>query len=222
MLVQLFWGLVVLSTNQITQKNHIMRTSIKSIAITGLLTLAVSFSNVYANGGSAPKSVSALQVDITSIKKIIVSGNVSVNIVQAPKSKVLYQNENSAVVSVKKVNNSLIINGNNTSNTAEITVFVDDIYRIDASGNAMVNTKGSLELKNLQVFVKDNAKVEVNAKTESLYTVIHDNGELKLQGHTDTHLLTMDKLSKVTLANFSATKTEKNNSELIAFASIKD
>ena len=199
-----------------------MRTSIKSIAATGLLTLAISFSNVYANGGSAPKLISSYQVDITSIKKIIVSGNVYVNIVQAPKSKVLYQNENGADVSVKKVNNSLIINGNNASSTSEITVYVDDIYRIDASGNAMVSTKGLLELKNLQVFVKDNAKVEVNAKTESLYTVIHGNGELKLQGHTETHLLTMDKLSKITLANFSATKTDKNNSELIAFASIKD
>jgi hypothetical protein len=222
MLVQLFCGLVVLSTNQITQKNYIMRTSIKSIAVTGLLTLAISVSSVYATTASAPKSMSALQVDISSIKKIIVSGNVYVNIVQAPKSRILYQNENSAEVSVKKVNNSLIINGTNASSTGEITVYVDDIYRIDASGNAMVSTKGALELKNLQVFVKDNAKVEVNAKTESLYTVIHDNGELKLQGHTDTHLLTMDKLSKITLANFSATKTEKNNSELLAFATIKD
>jgi len=199
-----------------------MRTSIKSIVATGLLTLAISISSVYAINAPAPKSISSYGVDISSIKKIIVSGNVYVNIVQVPKSKVLYENENNVNVVVKKVNNSLIIDGDNMSETGEITVYVSDIYRIDVSGSAIVSTKGELSLKNLQIFVKENARVDVNAKTESLYTIIKDTAELKLQGHTDIHILTMDKLSKITLANFSATKTDKNNSESIAFASVKN
>lgn len=194
-----------------------MKTSIKTLFATGLIALAISTSTVYANG-SSPKVISAADVEIASIQKIIVTGNVYVNIVQAPKSKVLYQNENNAEVIVKKTNNSITIDGTNSTSTAEITVYVDNIYRIDASGNAMVQTKGAFNVKNLQVFVKDHAKVEVNAKTESLYTVIKDSSELKLQGHSDSHVLTMDKLSKITLENFSATKTEKNNSDATALA----
>jgi len=194
-----------------------MKTSIQTIFATGLIALAMSTSTVYANG-SSPKTVSASTVDIASIQKIIVTGNVYVNIVQAPKSKVLYENENNVGVIVKKTANSLTIDGTNSTKTAEITVYVDNIYRIDASGDAMVQTKGAFSVKNLQVFIKDHAKVEVNAQTESLYTVIKDSAELKLQGHADSHVITMDKLSKITLENFSATKTEKNNSETTSFA----
>lgn len=197
-----------------------MKTSIKMLFATGLIALAISNSTVYATAPS-PKVISVSAVEIASIKKIIVTGNVDVTIVQAPKSKVLFQNENNAKVSVKKNNNSLIIDGSNSNTTAEITIYVDDIYRIDASGNAIVQTKGDFSLKNLQVFVKDRAKVEVNAKTENLYTVIKDTAELKLHGHTDSHLLTMDKLSKITLENFSAIKTEKNNDDTTAFATIR-
>jgi hypothetical protein len=199
-----------------------MKTSIKSIVATSLMTLAISISSAYATTVPAPKLMSTYSVDLASIKKIVVSGNVYVNIVQASKSKVLYENENNVDVVVKKINNSLVIKGNDASKTAEITVYVDDIYRIDASGDAMVSTKGSLSLKNLQVFVKDNAKVDIDVKTESLYTVIKDSAELKLQGHTESHVLTMDKLSKLTLANFNATKTEKSNSQVMEFAAVKN
>jgi len=211
--VQLFFDLIVLSTNHTKQSNQIMKTSIKSLFATSLIAIAISTSTVYANA-SAPKMISANAVDITSIQKIIVTGNVYVNIVQAPKSKFLYENENNADVVVKKTNNSIIIDGSNAIRTAEITIYVNNIYRIDASGNAMVQTKGPFNLKNLQVFAKDNAIVEVNAQTESLYTVIKDSAELKLQGHSDSHVLTMDKLSKLTLMNFTANKTEKNNSDM--------
>lgn len=200
-----------------------MKTSIKTLFATGLIALAISTSTVYANAnGPAPKMISAGAVDIASIQKIIVTGNVYVNIVQAPKSKVLYENENNADVIVKKTLNSIVINGNNTNKTAEITVYVDNIYRIDASGNAMVQTKGAFNLKNLQVFVKDRAVVEVNAQTESLYTVVKDRAELKLKGHSDSHVLTMDKLSKITLENFTAYKTEKINSEAIVYSVAKN
>ncbi|RYG17294.1 MAG: hypothetical protein EOO07_11430 [Chitinophagaceae bacterium] len=196
-----------------------MKTSIKILCATGVIALAISASTVYANV-SATKTLSANAVNIASIQKIIVTGNVNVTIVQAPKSKVLYQNENNTRVSVTKNNNSITIDGGNASTIAEITVYVDNIYRIDASGNAMVQTKGDFTAKNLQVFVKDHAKVEVNAQTENLYTVIKDGAELKLQGHSDSHVLTMDKLSKVTLENFSATKTEKSNTDTTTFAAL--
>ncbi len=217
--MQLFFDLVVISTKHTNKE--IMKTSIKTLFATGLIALAISTSAAYANG-SSPKMIPATAVEIASIQKIIVTGNVYVTIVQAPKSKVLYQNENNAEVIVKKSSNTITIDGTNSTSTAEITIYVDNIYRIDASGSAMVQTKGAFTVKNLQVFIKDQAKVEVNAQTESLLTVIKDSAELKLQGHSDNHVLTMDKLSKLTLENFSATKTEKNNTDTTAYAAIRN
>ncbi len=197
-----------------------MKTSIKTLFATGLIALAISNSTVYADVPS-PKVVSAMAVNPASIQKIIVTGNVNVTLIQAPKSKRVYENQSDVKVVVKKTNTSLTIEGTNATTTAEIIVYVDNIYRIDASGAAMVQTKGDFKVKNLQVFVKDQAKVEVNAQTENLYTVIKDRAELKLQGHANAHVLTMDKLSKITLENFSATKTEKNNSDALAFAAVR-
>ena len=188
-----------------------MKTLIKSLFATGLIALVMLTSVAYAN-----------VADISSIQKIIVTGNVQVTIVQSPKSKILYENENDVNVLVKKTNNSLTIDGSNSINTAEITIYVDNIYRIEASGNAIVQTKGTFNLKDLQIFVKDRAKVDVNAQIESLYTAIKNSAELKLQGHANFHVLTMDKLSKITLENFSAIKTEKNNTDITAYAAIKN
>ena len=196
-----------------------MKTSIKTLFAAALMTLAISTSTVYANG-TASKTLSASAVDISSIQKVIVTGNVNVTIIQAPKSKILYQNESNSRVNVTKNNSSITIDGGDASTAGEITIYVNNIYRIDVSGNAMVQTKGDFNVKNLQVFVKNNAKVEVNAQTESLYTVIKDTAELKLQGHSESHVLTMDKLSKITLEKFSATKTDKNNSDSTTFATL--
>ena len=199
-----------------------MKPSTKTLFTTGLIALAISTSTVYANtNGPSPKMISASAVDVSSIQKVIITGNVYVNIVQAPKSKVLYENENNADVVVRKSNNSIIVDGSNSYKTAEITIYVSNIYRIDVSGNAMVQTKGAFNVKNLQVFVKDQAIVDVNAQTESLFTVIKDRAELKLKGHSDSHILTMDKLSKLTLENFTAYKTDKTNSDAITYASVK-
>ena len=74
----------------------------KSLFATGLFALAVSTLTVYANG-SSPSLVPSNTVDIASIQKIIVTGNVYVTIVQAPNSKILYENENDVNVLVEKL-----------------------------------------------------------------------------------------------------------------------
>lgn len=191
-----------------------MKTSIKSLFATGLIALAFSTSAVYANDALTTKIVSAKSVDITTIQKVYVSGNVEVTLVQAPKSKTLFTKENNADVYVKTVGNALYIDAkNNNTETAKITVYIDDIYRISAAGNAIIETQGVLKLKNLQVFLKDKAVAEINSKTESLYTVVDGEAELKLKGFSNAHAMVMDKLAKVTLEKFDAVKTDVSNSK---------
>lgn len=190
-----------------------MKTSIQSLFATGLIALAFSTSAVYANDALTTKIVNAKSVDITAIQKVYVSGNVDVTLVQAPKSKTLFTKENNADVYVKTVGNALYIDAKNNTETAKITVYIDDIYRISAAGNAIIETQGVLTLKNLQVFLKDKAVAEINSKTESLYTVVDGEAELKLKGFSNAHAMVMDKLAKVTLEKFDAVKTDVSNSK---------
>ena len=172
------------------------------------MTVVVSTSTVYAYTPAAVKTISASAVEVSSIKKVIVTGNVEVTLVQAPKSKTLYKKENDAYVHVKQVGSSLFIDTKNSTENAKITVYVDEIYRVDASGNAVVETKDALKLDYLQIFLKDNAKADINSTTTGLYTSLIGASELRLQGSTGTHVVAMDRLSKITMERFSAIKTE--------------
>ncbi len=194
-----------------------MKTSIKTLVATSLMALAISTSTVYAHTSVNP-TVLASDVKVGSIKKLVISGNVEVTISQAPNSKVLFTNEGSADVSVKKVGNSLYVSAKTYAQGAKITIFVDDIYRIEASGNAVVQTKDVLKLTYLQVFLKDNAKVELNSKTASLYTVIANTSELTLKGATDFYTIQMDRSSKITLDKFVSKKTDMSASDVYVAA----
>lgn len=187
-----------------------MKTSIKNLCTTGLIALTISTSTVYAadsKKATKEKSVAATAVNISSINKINVTGNVEVTLVQNAKSKTLFTNEGDEQVTVKKIGNTLHINSP-SSRAGKVTVYVDDIYRIEASENAYIVTEKALNLKNLQVYLKDNAYLSLNTKTNSLLTKIDGNANLGLTGSTDSYIIEMAKSAKLSLDQFKSAKTE--------------
>lgn len=184
-----------------------MKTSIKTLFATGLIALAISTS-AYASDDVKVNTVSAAAVTPASIKKLIVNGNVEVTLKQNAKSKVLFTNEGSDEVTVKKVGNSLFISSEKDAKDAKITLYVDDIYRIFAAENAVVRTEETLVLKHLQLYLNDAAQVDLNAKTENLYTNIKNNSKLVLNGSTDLYSVDMDKTSRIGVEKFKSQKTE--------------
>jgi hypothetical protein len=193
-----------------------MKTSIKTLIATGFIALAITSSNVYANNNTNETVVAANAVNISSINKLNIGGNEEVTLVQNAKSKILYTNEGNADVAVKKVGNTLFVSAKNTNQTGKVTIYVDDIYRIEASGDALVQTDGMLTLKYLQVFMKDNAKVELNAKTENLFTDIKNASKLVLKGNTDLYTVTMDKSARISLDRFKSKQTEMTTDVYVA------
>ncbi|TKC10756.1 hypothetical protein FA048_11330 [Pedobacter polaris] len=191
-----------------------MKTSIKTLFATGLIALALSTSTVYANNVVSGTTISASAVNIASVKKLVISGNVEVTISQDPRAKVLYTNDGTGNVSVKKVGSSVYIDSKNNAHDAKITIYVDDIYRIEASDNATVFTNSELTLKYLQVFLKDSAKLELNSKTENLYTSIKNTSKLTLKGATDLYKIDMDKSSRIALEKFNSKKTDMTSCDV--------
>ena len=188
-----------------------MKTSIKTLIATSLIALTLSTSNIYANPILKLNAVSASAVNISSVRKLNISGNAEVTIVQNSKSKVLFTNEGTERVVVKKIGDVVYIT---SKSNAKITVYVDEIFRIEAAENAVVTTENPLNLKYLQVFTKDNAYVNINAKTESLYTSIKDQSTLNLKGDTDLYTIEMDKSSRISLQQFKSKKTDMSTSDV--------
>lgn len=208
--MQRFLIVCVLSTKH-KQNLAIMKTSIKTLIATSLIALTFSTSNIYANSDLKPTSVSASAVNISSVRKLNISGNAEVTIVQNSKSKVLFTNEGTERVTVKKIGDVVYVT---SKHNAKITLYVDEIFRIEAAENAVVTNENVLTLKYLQVFTKDNAFVDINAKTGSLYTSIKNESTLSLKGDTDSYTIDMDKTSRITLQQFKSKKTDMTASEV--------
>jgi len=195
-----------------------MKTSIKTIFATGLIALAISSSTVSANEKVGTTTISSNAVNVSTIQRVIISGDVEVTIAQNAKSKVLFTNDGDVEVSVKKVGNSLYVNSKGATKGGKITVYVADIYRLVASGNAVVQTKDALTLKYLQVYLNDHAKLELNSKTEGLYTSIKSDAQLTLKGMTDAYNIEMDKTARITLDRFVSKKTDMSATDVYVAA----
>lgn len=190
-----------------------MKTSIKTLIATSLTAIVLSTA-VFSTTVSAvvnPLSISAVK----TFKKISVSGNVEVTLIQRTATGVAYTDENVGTAKIMQEGDILRITATHGS-TAKIIVYVDDIYRIEASGNAVVKTEGKLISKYLQIFLKGNAHAEINTTTEGLYTVIQDDADLKLSGSTDNHTLVMGNTQKLTIEKFAALKTNISSIEFTA------
>jgi hypothetical protein len=188
-----------------------MKTSIKTLATSVfaaiVLTSSIFATNVVANE-KQPVKISAPK----GITKVVVSGNVEVTLIQNGTEGVTYNDDNTGKVKVMQDGYDLKISSED-KRLAKITVYVKNIYRIQASDDVVVKTEGKLDVKNLQVFLKGNAVAEINSHTESLYTIIEGNSDLKLSGATQNHSLVMGRTQKLNLDRFSAVKTEMNTPE---------
>ncbi|MFD2581451.1 GIN domain-containing protein [Pedobacter vanadiisoli] len=186
-----------------------MKTSIKTLTKSVLaaivLSSAIFSTNVMADE-KKPAKVSAPK----NVSQVIVSGNVEVTLVQRAKEGISYNDDNLGKVKVTQDGYALKISSEDQE-VAKVTVYVNNIYRVKASDHAVVKTQGKLALKYLQIFLNENAVAEINSDTESLYTVIENNADLKLSGATEKHTLVMGRTPKLNLDRFAALTTEMSN-----------
>ena len=183
-----------------------MKTLLKTaltLVFTAIVLSASSFSS------SAALSGRKLEMSFSNpdIKKVIVTGNVKVYLVQSKTEWVNYEESQSDKIIVKQVGNTLTL-GSTTNEPVTMTVYVKDLYRIDASNTSEVRTTGCFKLVNLQVILKDKARARVKANTESLYTVINGSANLELLGTTGNHIRKSHGEATLNTEKFAALKTE--------------
>jgi len=188
-----------------------MKTSIKTLIASSLtavvLSSALFITNVYATEKSPVKISTA-----SGFKRVSVKGNVEILLIQRKTEGITYSDDNTGTAKITQQGNILRISSVD-KNVTKLIVYVNDLFRIEASENTVIKTEDKLVTKYLQVFLKGNARVELNTRTEGLYTVLKDNSELKLSGSTDNHNLVMEKTPKLTIDRFAALKTNISSEE---------
>lgn len=188
-----------------------MKTSIKTL-VSSALTAIVLSSALLATNVSANEKKPVVVSAPSGFKKIILKGNVEVLLIQGQKESISYSEDNNANAKITQEGDVLKISSSDRE-TSKLIVYVNDIYRIEASENASVKTSGKLNSRYLQIFLKGNAHADITSNTEGLYTVIKDNADLKLSGSTDNHTLIMGKTPKLTIDRFAALKTNISSEE---------
>jgi len=147
-----------------------MKTSIKTLIASSLTAIVLStamFTTSVSAADKIKKTVSAP----TSFKRVSVKGNVEIVLVQRSTEGVAYAEDNAGKVSITQEGDILRINSTD-KNYTKLIVYVNNIFRIEASENAVVKTEGKITTKYLQVFLKGNAHADLYTSTEGLYTVI--------------------------------------------------
>lgn len=192
-----------------------MKTLIKSLAqksllLTALATMAITTTSMAFSTTPVEKIY-----EVKDFKKIIVTGNVEVLLVQSNKESISYQDESTGKAEVTLQGNTLKIKSA-SNQISKIILNVKDIYRLDVSGNANVKTENTLNSKFLQIYVSDDAKADVSSRTEGLYTVVKDNADLRLDGNTENHVSTVNSLAKINSKKLMAQSTTFDTTTYVA------
>ncbi|SEA17114.1 GIN domain-containing protein [Pedobacter hartonius] len=148
----------------------------------------------------------------TDFKKIMVCGNTIVYFVQARKDQVTIDEGDPATVSIKQEGHKLTIFSDQKT-PAIVTVYFKNIYRIDASDKVTVRSAGKINLENLQVLLRNDAKARIKTNTQSLYTVVDDGAKLELLGTTVQHISKIEERATLDVKNFTAQIIRQNQQD---------
>ena len=195
-----------------------MKTSINSVLKSSLVAMVV-LASMFSLNASAATVIADRGTSHADIKRVVATGNIKVILVQNANERVQLDDVDLEKVSIKQVGNTLTVSSSD-SNPVTIAVYVKDIYRIDASGKAMVKTAGKFNVKFLQVLLKDDATARVKTSTESIYTVIDGNSKLELLGTTQKHIAKTTGLASIDTDKFAALKTVDESTAAGVSASI--
>jgi hypothetical protein len=182
-----------------------MKTSVKTVfaLFTGIILLA----NTAAVKAAEPVTHITTLSSVKDIRKIVVSGNVQLLLVQDSKESVkVYDKYYSKNALVQQQGSTLRISSY-ADRPLSIVVYVKELNAIEAYNTAKVRTEGCFKLLNLDVRLMDSASADINAKTVSLFSSVKGASALKIAGTSDQHTIEMCDLGNLTMDQFAAGAT---------------
>jgi hypothetical protein len=185
--------------------------TLKTLFATALTAIVLS-TTVFATNAAARGTIIEIRTANPDIKKVVIKGNLKVFIVQSRAEWISLDEGDVNRVSIKQVGNTLTL-GSSEKTPVTVTLYVKDVYRIDASNNSSVKTVGKFDVKYLQVMLRDNATARIKANTESLYTVTSDHANLELLGTTQKHIVKTNGIAIMNTEKFAALVTNHESAD---------
>jgi hypothetical protein len=177
--------------------------------------IAVVLSSSALTSVAADQNIHQLEIATPiAFNKIVVTGNVKVELVQSNRQSVfIFEDYSKDRTSIVQKGDKLFISSNEIT-PVNIVVYMKDLQRIDVSNTASVTTRGKFSASVLQVFLRDEANAYVNAEIGSLYTVLKDRSALKLKGSSNDYTLVKGDVAKLRTDQFAALKTTVASNEV--------
>lgn len=155
---------------------------------------------------------------LKGVNKIWVAGNVRIVLKQDDKEGVTAEENFDAEKTSVLTNGQTLYINSMEDHQVTINVALKDLQRIEAAGSAVVVMSNNFDVKYLQLFVSQSAKVKVNAVIGSLYTVINDDATVKMNGSAEEHTLMASNMSNLKFGDFVCTNTKSVPAKAISVA----
>lgn len=154
----------------------------------------------------------------SKLNRIWVSGNVKIVLTQGEVQGIVADdNYDSSKVSVVSNGKTLYINSME-SVPVTLNITLKDLERVEAYGDAQVETTNNFDVKFLQLFLNHSASAKIKTTAESLYTVVKDDADLKLKGSADQSTMVSNSSKNLKIGNFESLRSEQYASEAIMTA----
>lgn len=191
-----------------------MKNLTKTLIATAL-TAVVLTSSVLTTFAAQPAASNVTPTSLSSVNRIWVSGNVKIVLTQGDVQSVVGgENFDPSKTSVTTNGHTLYINSLEPG-TVTLNITLKDLQRVEAYGESTVLTSNNIDVKNLQVFLHQNAFAKIKTTAESLYTVVKDNAVLKLKGAADQSTMVASNMKNVKTGDFVSLRSESFASEAI-------
>lgn len=189
-----------------------MKTSIKTLVLLFIISLVLGFTSL------AFASSNVVNLPIKNIKKINVSGNVELIVVQGVNEGVSVYNDyylNNALV--QKEDDELRITSYQKEKLA-VVVTVAQLQKINASGDVKVSTHSKVYFLGLELNLSGKSTAEIDVDVVKLTTKVYDQSKLVLKGSSDEYFGMMSSFATLNMDKFSSENTQIKSQEKLYYA----
>lgn len=179
------------------------------------LTAVVFTSSAMTTFAAEPIATENKKAALPGFDRIWVSGNVKIILTKGSANSVVGNDDFDAQKTSVMSNGKTLFVNSTESQQVTLNVTVKDLERIEAYGQSVVVTSNNFDVKNLQLFLSQNATAKIKTTAESIYTVVKEDAVLKLNGTAKHSTMVANNMKNVNVVNFASQRSASYASELI-------
>jgi hypothetical protein len=180
----------------------------KIISITSVLFIALI--SVYAVKGSG--NLSQEERPVSSFHTVYFNCQGNLNITQGNKTLLKVKADDNVISSIKtgikRGELTISLKGIVTDATIEIEIVMDNINKLEVTGNGIITINGGIQTDNLELRVNGGGGISSKVTSKFLFTKLFGNGYMDIAGDTDSHETEISAGGEVRAVDLNTKKTK--------------